>query len=99
MQMFLMFATLGLAPAALLYLMPGWRSYWTVIALTVLFYVVTLVPVVQPWRCGDGLCDASVFGYLLLIISLPVSVVAMVVVGGIRFVQIKTAMGKRPYRG
>ena len=33
MQLFAMFGALGLAPAALLYLMPGWRSYWTVIGL------------------------------------------------------------------
>lgn len=99
MQLFAMFGALGLAPAALLYLMPGWRSYWTVIGLTVAFYIVALVPVLQPVQCGEGACDATVFGYFLLIVSLPVSFVAMLVVGGIRFVQIKTAMGKRPYRG
>ena len=97
MQLFAMFGALGLAPAALLYLMPGWRSYWTVIGLTLALYVVALVPVLQPLRCGEGVCDATVFGYMLLIVSLPVSFGAVLVVGGIRFVQIKTNMGKRPY--
>lgn len=95
----IMFGLLGLAPAALLYLMPGWKSYWTVIVGTLALFAVALAPMLVPGACPEGTCAGSAFGFLALVVSLPVTVVTMVVVGGIKFVQIKTAMGKRPYEG
>ena len=94
-----MFGLLGLAPAALLYLMPGWRTYWTVIGATLALYAIALVPMLVPGSCPDATCAGSAFSFLALIVSLPVTVVTLVLVGGIKFVQIKTAMGKRPYEG
>ena len=95
----IMFGLLGLAPAALLYLMPGWKSYWTVICGTVALYIFALGPMLIPATCPEGTCAGAAMSFLALIVSLPVTVVTLLLVGGIKFVQIKTAMGKRPYEG
>ena len=94
-----MFGLLGLAPAALLYLMPGWKSYWAVIGVSILLYGMALGPVFEPPTCPEGMCPQAVFSFFTLIVSLPVTFVSLLVVAGIKYVKIRLAESKRPYDG